>query len=1105
MFIDIANFETIKTVLVEDELLKTENKVFLKFRKCVEKIKMAYRYGAICPVSCSMGKDSLTLLVANLTAYEECQKEGSIDKNLPFVVTHIDTLIENAPMCLFSKWAIRKLKKYAKKKNIPLDLRIESPPLYQQFIILYTGARKLFSTPSTSSDCSVIWKVELAKKINRDLIKTYKKDLLISLNGSRSEESLRRQKNIQKFQQDQTIDELIYTNSSGIKTIAPLHDLTTDEIFHLLERFGSNPKTKLQNRNNTVETFLNSFASILSIYNQSNASVCEVNLDHTGNENGCGKSAQNRMGCSLCLMSDDKSGKAQNELLRWSYLQGGMSKLRDYCEYVSNNGNYRYSHPRAIDTVTNYVALQPNVLKPEISYRIVHLAAQITRDDQIRANTFKKLVEAGNPELDPGYRDILEDKLLDDISKFELLEMYREEAVNPLYKLFTIEHAVMLSGIWALDGVRLPNYTPLKIWEKVNNGDYLPWPNIKPNEKKEPISEAMFLQISDDPKVDLYSLWRAPLYSWDLLGGDFEPKSCSGMYYEMPSNSQRVKVTFDGKTLTVVDYYTSKKMKLGQYTLNQLREIALKEMSESKDSSIKFEKRLSFRKALTITDRSLGRLKSVKPIINFTKRKCSWNRLTNKYLKSRQSLQFYKRNEKSSLEETRFNSISSWEPNLERSIEPVISINCEDNIAFKIDPKALGRFIQNGKIRQSACIYEKQIAQFRKMRIKRGSKFSVRNYGDVEPFFELLSLGVIKLSKLQSANCLSVRKRTEVFNQLGLFNLPDKLTIDEYRLISQADYRSDKAKILLTIRHSRNESRQFARKTLMLDEKTKQQLLVEDFIERINVIHEQRMKHVGSLIQSSILVSLGAISFDHINNKNTKEILADWFEEVGVILHSLDTALKYLLSQQERKLLNLFDREVIINHLSKINFEFMQLVNREQNIWLSIFRESDKIRSGLALTNNVNEYLSKNRIQKLDLLENALYFSQWCLELAVGVKYDFIRQEYKIQDIERHNKKRAESLKILHSIVDLVECPNNSDLVKYELNSLSMLEMNLILMNQNSEIIISNNYNKVNGITDHLTNNSSSSALPKPTRSKSKDRKDKSGIENMMLLMEYNA
>ncbi|AZL83413.1 hypothetical protein EIJ81_00675 (plasmid) [Aliivibrio salmonicida] len=1105
MFIDFADFTTIKTISVNDELLNSENEVFSKFRVCVERIKLAYRYGAICPVSCSMGKDSLTLLVANLTAYEECRHEGSIDNNVPFIVTHIDTLIENAPMFLFSRWAIKKLKSYAKMKNINLDLRIESPPLHQQFVMLFTGARKLFSTPMTSSDCSVIWKVDLAKKINRNLLKTYNKDLLISLNGSRSSESQRREANILKYGQKQSIEDLIATNSSGVKTIAPLHDLTTDEIFQLLERFGTNPKTSLQNRNNTVDTFLESFASILSIYNQSDASVCEISLDHTGNEKGCGKNANNRMGCSLCLMSDDKSGKAQNELIRWSSLQGGMSKLRDYCASVANNANYRSCHPRAVDTVTNYIALQPNVLKPAISYKIVHLAAQITRDDQIRANNFKRLVEAGVPELDLGYKDILDDVSLDEISKSELLEMYKEEAVNPLYKLFTIEHAVMLSGIWSLDGVRLPNYTPVKIWENVNKGNYLPWPNIKTNKENSSIGEALFVKVSDDPEVDLASLWRLPFYSWDMLGGDFEPKSCSGMYKEIPKNTQDIKVHYDGEILKVKDFRTSKSLELGMNTLNELREVAQNKLNITDEPHIEFVQSLSFRKPLKITDRALGRLKSVKPIVNFTKRKCSWDRATNSYTKTRQSLLFYKRNEKSSLESSRFREIMHWEPDLARSIEPIISINCEDDISLKIDGNALNRFIQNGKINASIQIYDKQVALSRKMRVMRDNKFSVRNYGDTEPFFELLSLGVIKLTNSQKKNCLSVRKRTELFNQLGLLNLGDKLDNSNHRLISQSDYRSDKAKILLNIRNKRTQSRLFARNALSLEGAAKTQLVTENFIDRINTIHKLRMNYIGSLIQTTMLVSFGAVSFDHINNKNTSDVLADWFEEIATTLHSLDNASKFLLSQEERKLLSVFDRSLIIDHLFMINSQFMKKVTSEQEIWLQVLNKSEVIRNGIPSVVHLSEYLSNQYITELDNIDNSLYFSRWCFELSIGVVYDLFKQDYKVQNIETLTLKRVKSVEKLQEIVASLLCPSSTDLIKEDLNKLSMLEMNLIMMNLDADVIVSTNNSITNPLTPHALDKLPTSIAPKIKTQKPKAKKNECSIENMMLLMKYNA
>lgn len=153
------------------------------FRCAVDDIK-AIRQSFVVATALSFGKDSTVTLLAALTAHKELMAEGVLDSNSPFVISHINTMVENHLMEMLCLSEIDKLRAYCQNEGVNLDLRIGKPALSKQWSSLFLSSGKTISVSRNNNDCAVIMKVDVASKIEKSIEEEYK-GKVVTLLGSR--------------------------------------------------------------------------------------------------------------------------------------------------------------------------------------------------------------------------------------------------------------------------------------------------------------------------------------------------------------------------------------------------------------------------------------------------------------------------------------------------------------------------------------------------------------------------------------------------------------------------------------------------------------------------------------------------------------------------------------------------------------------------------------------------------------------------------------------------------------------------------------------------------------------------------------------------------
>lgn len=553
-----------------DDVLSIDNHalavVHQNFYAGVDELKLLLKDGTILFVPTSFGKDSTVTLLMALEAYRQAILAGEIESDRPLISSTINTRMEAIPMTLYQYYGRKRLIAYAEQHGINLKHEIIMPTINDHYFVRFAGAQKLIANASRSGDCSVILKIKPSEKYVKSVIEAYPGRQVISVIGSRTEESARRSNNMAKQGiAKKSIEDLrgqlsaMSLGKVNVLNFAPLRDWSTDQVFDLLRIAGDKPLTKA---GFYIPAFLPDFGLLTELYGNGSNETCSVAVGHTSGGAGCNGKA--RFGCTQCTMvgATDQSSTALARLERWRVLGvENATRLRDYLFRLSTDMSARAFHARAYDPVTfSRIALQPNILKPKHLEKIVRFAAQLTLESIRVAGEFKALVQSGREMDHPGMQDINSDPNLSPKIKRAFLEMYKEAVQEPrnLNYLFDQEHALLLSFRWAIDGIAAAPFRPLAILSQLEAGQgWLPYPKL--NSELEALTgdkikiitgdlpEAVMFRVFKEEHaeefaknpIDALTLWHRPA---DIADEHDEESNCTiGRYAD---HTARVDVTF---------------------------------------------------------------------------------------------------------------------------------------------------------------------------------------------------------------------------------------------------------------------------------------------------------------------------------------------------------------------------------------------------------------------------------------------------------------------------------------------------------------------------------------------------------------------------------
>lgn len=483
-----SSFESIDVTVFDSSSIKdsVDKEYRDLFFDVVERIKPVIAKHT-CRVACSFGKDSNLVLSATVEAYRQAIKSGLIEKDKPLIVTNIDTGVDDIFVRAQIRYEVAELKRYCKANGINLIYRSATPPVRYSWSVMYLSGMKLPSFAKSSADCSVILKIDPAKKLESELSKTFGD--IVTILGVRNDESTRRSNSIKRHGLDDVsiIEKSI--NGKTVRTFAPIVDLSTDDVFAILRRSGAEP---IVETNYPIPTYKAHNKLLIKLYGdaQETCPVASFQPAAEARSGSCGNGS--RFGCFTCLkVVKDRSANARERFAQYERVKH-VKRIRDWMAHHADDMTTRAPMGKSMCPITGAIVVQENTYSAQTLEKLIWWFSQATREDYLFVERFKALLAQGTPELDEGYAEIANDPDLDEKSMAFYLAHYVEASTEHLIQPLTIEHIMMICAIHARDGIALPPYRALHIWNEVWNGNYIPWPVIEGEPANDAVPDPRF-------------------------------------------------------------------------------------------------------------------------------------------------------------------------------------------------------------------------------------------------------------------------------------------------------------------------------------------------------------------------------------------------------------------------------------------------------------------------------------------------------------------------------------------------------------------------------------------------------------------------------------
>ena len=748
-----------------------------------------------------------------------------------------------------------------------------------------------------------------------------------------------------------------------MNSFAPLKLWSTDNIFDLLRIAGNKPLKRIKGLAAPyIPSFLDDFGLLIELYGNGAGSkeTCDISIGQTTNTACGGKS---RFGCSFCTICGDKDNTSisLSTLPRWSVLGAENTlKVRDWLYRISTDVSLRAFHARSHDPLVMRAALQPNTAKPQVLEKMVRFASQLTIDSINHANEFKKLCEQGRELEHAGYKDIHDDKFMTPKVKRAFLEMYKESVQNPttLNTLFGLKHAILLSFRWSIDGVGGARFRPLAIWKQIERGEgRIPYPQL--NSEYEAIHgkikltgntllpEAVMFPLTANENLEhlalnpfsLMDFWTRPADHTDVFEEDF---NCSvsrkaDTYANIEASVNYNYSISKSNNDCIVDYKTPEieYIKLNGKVINGLarnklltkgfyREIESSffsrfdtECIENNDPNViegvmnkafsqpvKVSSTVPYLQSQSLFSGYSAKSKAAEPSLNFTRRATKVKK--GKVVRGNTRLRFYSNQLNCRLHNAHAQSKSILLPNYETHTEKFIGTHDKTHFTgdienLQIDDAALSQWIELGGIEEALELHDNDIIEtIEKRHLRKYRAHHVRRYMGTRPAELLLERGVISVDKGYFDQLKYILKRTQIFNEMGLFQFQSmKLTEVENHpnAISMAQHRQDKANMLKIVRQHRNAQRKAITRGLTQSiEDCATSNLIELFKQAVvsvkSAVHEKNMEYFKLKFNTSDVSAL--------DKANTSSL---WLLLMFSNANTIDDIFSLIMTQQQLRTL----------------------------------------------------------------------------------------------------------------------------------------------------------------------------------------------------------
>ncbi len=281
--------------------------------RAMRSIERVLKDGLTAVVAFSSGKDSSVTANLTLNAAINVIREGFTCP--PVVISHSDTMVESPVVRALADGELAKMKAFADRHGIPIEVRVGRPSLSACFATRIIGARALPPFPQLGvRDCSTSWKALVNQRTIRKV--TARDAKVVTLIGTRRDESQARAVNTAA--RGETADEP-WANSDGDLMLSPILHWSSDEIWTYIGEASAG-----------LHLSYSDFAEVMDFYRDAGASSCVVVADmkSAATNKACGA----RGGCWTCTaVQNDRSVENMLEQNpgKYPYLVP-LLRLRDY-------------------------------------------------------------------------------------------------------------------------------------------------------------------------------------------------------------------------------------------------------------------------------------------------------------------------------------------------------------------------------------------------------------------------------------------------------------------------------------------------------------------------------------------------------------------------------------------------------------------------------------------------------------------------------------------------------------------------------------------------------------------------------------------------------
>lgn len=341
-----------------------------------EALKRQLRAGKHLMVATSFGKDSAVLTMLVLQALEEVIAEHGAAPKV-FVITS-NTLLENPIMNMYCMREVRKVRQYAKQHGLPLEMRVATPSVSNNYLVNLIGGRIIASLPDAGRKCTVMMKIAPLERLKKQLTKElgYSKKVarekFVTVIGKRTDESESRGRNVASNGERPDAPAKMLRDKTG-KTyewvMSPIAAWTLDDVFMAIAMV----------RNNMVSTY-SDFKALVDVYRSANSGgECMVNVYAKGKpgRTACGA----RTGCHICLaVGDDKSMENMLNDPDMAF----MRPLNAFRNFIKRN-HYRLDKRNWVCRTINKdgsVNLSPNSYSPQFCLDLLRYALTIDAEER---------------------------------------------------------------------------------------------------------------------------------------------------------------------------------------------------------------------------------------------------------------------------------------------------------------------------------------------------------------------------------------------------------------------------------------------------------------------------------------------------------------------------------------------------------------------------------------------------------------------------------------------------------------------------------------------------------------------------------------------------